>query len=329
MTNKPFRILLPLLFLTSIPIIAHCWGSWGHRHINKAAVFPLPQEMRSFYYNHIDYITESSVVPDLRKYWINDRQEGHRHFIDIEDFDTGFEGIPKEGAEAFKKYDSTFLSRTGILPWYIIEMTNKLTRAFKNKNKGEILFISSEIAHYIADAHMPLHTSSNYNGQLTGQNGVHSLWENTLPQTFGSQFNLHTPDAVYFSDITKHTWKIIEETHHLVQPLLEAEKRTREQFNELTMYKKDAEGKTVMFYNDPVFSDAYAATFQKELGSMVEKQMQRSIQQVASYWFTAWVNAGKPDLTELDSPQLTSKNRKNLKKEYRKWNTGKILYLVP
>ena len=146
-----------LLIATGISL-AFAWGSWGHKHINRAAVFALPAGMQSFYYNHIDSITESAVVPDLRRPLLNDKNEAPRHFIDIEDFKAPISELPKTSKEAYAKYDSAFLNKTGVLAWYIQEVTAKLTEAFRKKNKSEILFLSGELAHYVGDAHMPLHT---------------------------------------------------------------------------------------------------------------------------------------------------------------------------
>ena len=64
--------------------------------------------MRKFYYNHIDFITEGAVVPDLRRGLLNDKNESPRHYIDIEDFSTTISAFPKTSKEAYKKYDSTF-----------------------------------------------------------------------------------------------------------------------------------------------------------------------------------------------------------------------------
>lgn len=321
------RFILLSLSLALITSLALAWGNWGHKHINRAAIFALPEEMRVFYYNHIDYITESSVVPDLRRPLLNDKAEGPRHFLDVEDFKIPVADFPKTPKEGYKAYDSAFLARSGILPWYIQELMEKLTRAFKINNKSEILFLSSEIAHYIGDAHMPLHTSSNYNGQLTGQKGIHSLWESVLPPMFGNQFNFKTDKPLYISDITDYTWKMIDQSHSLVDSILRSDLRVRKNFDSTNMYKKDEAGNLVLYYNNPVYSDAYAASFQKEMGNMVEDQMRRSIYNISCYWFTAWVNAGKPYLPKLDDPDLTKQNRKNYKKEVKAWEKGKLLNL--
>ncbi len=320
--------LLAVLFVLAGGIV-FAWGSWGHKHISRAAVFALPDSMRTFYYNHIDYITESAVVPDLRRPLLNDRNEPPRHFIDIEDFGNGpIDSLPRTMAEAKAKYDSKFLEKYGILPWYIEDLMGKLTNAFRSKNKSEILFLSSEISHYVADAHMPLHTSSNYNGQLTGQNGVHSLWESMLPPMFGSGYNFHTASPEYINDITTYTWKMIAQSHSLVAPLLAAEKSVRKKFDSTNMYKRDANGNLVLFYNSPVFSDAYCTAFNNALGNMVEQQLRLSIYDITCYWYTAWTNGGKPDLTKLDDPHLTRQNRKIFKREYKEWKKGKLMNLT-
>lgn len=315
-----------LLIATSVSL-AFAWGSWGHKHINRAAVFALPAGMQSFYYNHIDYITESAVTPDLRRPLLNDKNEAPRHFIDIEDFKVPISELPKTSKEAYAKYDSGFLNKAGVLAWYIQDMTEKLTDAFRKKNKSEILFLSGELAHYVGDAHMPLHTSSNYNGQKTNQKGVHALWESTLPQMFGDAYNFRTEPAKYIPDVTAETWRMIAQSHSLVDTLLAVEKNVRNSFNTDNMYKKDSTGKTVLFYNSPVFSDEYAKKFHTDLGGMVERQLRLSIYDVSCYWYTAWVNGGSPNLISLDDPHLTKQNRKNYKRELKAWKKGKILNL--
>jgi hypothetical protein len=327
MKVRVLQVLFIFLFLLASVSLVFAWGRWGHKHISRAAVFALPENMQKFYYNHIDFITESAVIPDLRRSLINDKNEPPRHFIDVENFKTAVSDLPTDPKQAFEKYDSSFLKKNGYLPWYIEELTDKLTAAFKRRDKSEILFLSSELSHYIADAHMPLHTSANYNGQFTGQNGVHSLWESALPETFGNAFYFKTPQAVYIKDIPGKTFEMIAQSHSLVGTLLAKEKEVRSRFTKENMYKKDSTGKVVMFYSAPVFSYEYQKEFNEALGGMVEHQLQLSIYDVASYWYTAWVNGGKPNLTSMDDPHLTKQNKKNYKKELKAWKKGKLLNL--
>jgi hypothetical protein len=325
--SKIIKAIFLILFISGSINLLFAWGAWGHKHINRAAVFALPESMRKFYYNHIDFITEGAVVPDLRRGLLNDKNESPRHYIDIEDFHVPIADLPKTTKEAYAKYNSAFLNKTGNLPWYIQTLMLKLTIAFAKRNKSEILFLSAELAHYVADANMPLHTSSNYDGQLTHQKGVHALWESRIPELLGNNYNFKTETAEYIPDITAETWNIIAHSHSLVDTLLALEKQTMKNFNKDNLYKKDAAGKTVFYYNQPVFSDEYARQFNDSMNGMVEMQLRLSIQDVANYWYTAWVNGGSPDLLSLDDEHLTRQNRKNYKLEYKAWRKGKLLNL--
>jgi hypothetical protein len=144
---------------------------------------------------------------------------------------------------------------------------------------------------------------------------------------FGSAYDFKTAPAKYIPDIAAETWRIIGHSHSLVDTLLAIDRNVRKDFTPETMYKKDANGKTVMFYNSPVFSDEYAKQFNIALDGMVEQQLRLSIYDVACFWYTAWVNAGKPNLLSLDDPNLTKQNRKNYKRELKAWENGKILNL--
>jgi len=280
--------------------------------------------MRVFFYNHVDYVTQESTVPDLRKYTLNDKAENPRHFIDLENYGS-LDSLPKTLADAKLKYDDKFLQSNGILPWYIEDMMEKLTKAFKDKNKTDILFIASDLGHYLGDANMPLHTSSNYNGQMTNQKGIHALWEAQIPEMFGENFNFNVPDAKYIDDVPKETWNIIFNSHRLADTLLKKDQQLRAKFPADKMFKKDSTGAVAKGkFGAQVFSDDYAKQLNTLLNGMVENQMRASITCVANFWYTAWVNAGKPDLSGLDPQELTKRNEKPMQEEMDLWKKGKL-----
>jgi hypothetical protein len=318
--KRPFLLLILTIGLTPLLV---SWGIFGHEHINRAAVFALPQPLRTFFYNHIDYITQESTVPDLRKYTLNDKSENPRHFIDLENFGS-IDSLPKTLADAKLKYDDKFLQSNGILPWYIEEMMDKLTKAFKDKNKTEILFIAADLGHYIGDAHMPLHTSANYNGQMTNQKGIHALWESQLPEMFGNNYNFYTGDAKYIDNVSKETWNIIFTSHKLADTLLKKDLQLRATFPADKMFKKDSTGNAAKTkFGQQVFSEEYEKQLNASLNGMIENQLRASIASVADFWYTAWVNAGKPDLSALDPQELTKRNEKPMQDERMKWIYGK------
>jgi hypothetical protein len=321
------RLTIIVLLTATTLSLALAWGEWGHKHINHAAIFALPDSMRIFFFNHADFITEESVVPDIRKHTINDKAEGTRHFIDIEDYDKGsIDDLPRTFTEARAKYDSSFMQKNGILPWYIQEMMTKLTKAFKDKRKAEILFLAADLGHYLGDANMPLHTSSNHDGQLTNQKGIHSFWEAQLPEYFGDTYNLNVGQAAYISDITAETWNIIRHTHMLADTLLLIERNVKATFSKDKIFKTDSAGNVMKnIFGQPIHTSEYATAVHSAMNGMVQSQMRHAIKDLANYWYTAWVNAGRPDLSSLDSPALTNANSKQYKQELKLWNKGKLI----
>lgn len=311
-------------FALGIGFLTLSWGIVGHERINKAAVMALPHPLQVFFYNHIDFITQEASVPDIRKYALNYKDENPRHYFDMENFGAA-DTWPQTMEEAKKKYDAKFLNDNGILPWYIEDLMVKLTKAFKDKNRAEILFLAADLGHYVGDAHMPLHTSANHDGQLSDQKGIHSLWESRLPELFAKNYKLNVPQAHYYEDVHKATWDMINDTHSLAQPLLDIDKKLRTATPENEVFKMDADGKVLKSkYNTAVFSDEYAKKLNKDLNGMVEKQMRKAIEATASFWFTAWVNAGQPDLSNLDSPALTQRNNQALKDDLKLYQLGDL-----
>ena len=320
--NRNQRLVL-LLIVAFAPFFIF-WGAFGHEHINRAAVMALPEPLQMFFFNHVDFVTQESVVPDLRKYTLNDKSENPRHFIDLENFGSP-DTLPKTLAEAKKHYEEKFLQQNGILPWYIEEMMDKLTKAFKEKRKNEILFVAADLGHYIGDAHMPFHTSVNHDGQLTNQKGIHSFWESQLPEMFGKDYNYHTPEAQFIEDIQKETWRIIASSHRLVDSCLLVDKELTAKFASGNIYKSDASGTPVKNkFNQVTHSAEYSKAYHDALHGMIERQMRNAITATANFWFTAWVNAGKPNLDDLDTSDYTNNNRKELDNELKLWNKGKL-----
>lgn len=158
------------------------WGFFGHKRINRIAVFTLPPEIFGFYKEHIEFLTDHSVDPDKRRYAVEG--EAQCHYIDLDHYykpgENPFEIMPRKWKDAVEKFTEDTLQAYGIVPWHIQVMKFKLQRAFESKNVDLILKYSAEIGHYIGDAHVPLHTTENYNGQMSGQRGIHGLWESRL-----------------------------------------------------------------------------------------------------------------------------------------------------
>ena len=76
------------------------WGFFGHRRINRYAVFTLPQEMLPLFKGNIDFLTEHAVDPDKRRYAF--RLEAPRHFLDMDRYKDAC--LPENFVEAFSAF---------------------------------------------------------------------------------------------------------------------------------------------------------------------------------------------------------------------------------
>ena len=312
-----------ILFSACLLLIAEscfCWGFYGHRKINYYAVFLLPPEMLLFYKKHIHYISEHAVDPDKRRYAI--AVEGPRHYIDMDQYGNyPFLSLPRTWQAAVEKYTEDSLAQHGIVPWWIQTMLHRLTEAFKEKNQQKILRLSAEIGHYIGDAHVPLHTSSNHNGQLTNQRGIHGFWESRIPELLAEkEWDFFIGKAEFIKDPLSFTWKRVLESAAAADTVLKLEKQLSNHFR--------ADQKFAFEERNGILVRQYASAFTQQynrlLNNMVERRMRQSIFAVASFWFTAWVNAGQPDLKQLTNTTFSEEERIEMELLNKQWKEGVI-----
>lgn len=294
-------LLIGLLF--SLPAQAAApWGFFAHRRINELAVYTLPQEMFGFYKKHIEFIKEHAVDPDKRRYGVIG--EAERHFIDIDHFCKGiphcnpFNLMPRDWAEAKAEYSEDTLRAYGIVPWHIPVMKQRLTRAFLEKDVIRILRISTELGHYIGDAHVPLHTTENYNGQMTNQKGIHGFWESRLPELYEEDYDFFVGKADYISDPLRAAWEIVEGSHYGVDSVLTFERELNEEFPRDEKYSYEERGRVLT----QVYSEEYSEEYHRRLNGQVERRMRASVIMIGSMWFSAWVDAGQPNLDTFETP---------------------------
>lgn len=289
------------IVLVGVMVLCSSWGFFAHKRINHHAVFSLPSGMIRFYKSNIDFIAAHAIDPDKRRY--SDSLEAPRHFLDVDRYGVApFDSIPQKWKEAVAKYSEKKLLKNGTVPWHIEKTYTALVHAFQAKDSLRILRLSADLGHYIADAHVPLHTSENYNGQLSNQVGIHAFWESRLPELFADEYNYVVGIAQYIDNPLTGAWKIIQHTFRHKDSVLLIEARLNKQFtaDKKHEYSK-RKGKLTKQY-----SQEYSRAYHQALNGMVEHQMRFSIHKVASFWYSAWVDAGQPDLTgfKLSTPDV-------------------------
>ncbi len=318
--------LTTLVLLTAAAGLCLAWGTLGHERINRLAVLQLPAQPGQFFYNHLDFMTQEATVPDLRKYTLADRAEYPRHYADLENYGSR-DSLPADMKALKGKYSEEFLSRNGTLPWYLVELHEKLTKAFREKRKTEILFLAADMGHYVADAHMPLHTTVNHDGQLTDQKGIHAFWEAHLPELFADNYSYTYRPAEYVGNVREAVLNLLYESHSLVAELLSTEKHLRDTIPPVRRYEQgEHRNPRLNKFKQPVHSLYYARLWHQALNGMVERQMNKAVQRTADLWYTAWVNAGSPDLSGLDDVTTSNDNRKKRNRDIELFKKNKLTF---
>jgi len=317
---KPIcRLIIGLLLI----FLCSSWGFYAHYRINRLAVFTLPKAMAGFYRANIEFITQHAISADKRRYV--DSTEAPRHFLNADHYGKKpFNAIPQNWDDAVLKYSADTIVKYGTLPWTIQFDYYRLVKAFKEHDTTAILNTSANLGHYLADAHVPLHLTQNYNGQLTNQAGIHALWESRIPELFGDRYNYYAGKARYIQDPLAEAFKICRGSFNSVDTVLRFERILNRSFPVDKKYAFVMHGKK--YVKD--YSVAYARAYQKILRGMVERRMRSAILAVGSYWYSAWVDAGQPDLDKLVKQPLGSAEKRKLQHEETLYRTGKTLILT-
>ena len=305
-----------LFLLLSLYQQSFCWGFYAHKKINYYAVFLLPPEMIAFYKQNIDFLSEHAVDPDKRRYTV--KEEGARHYIDIDHYGTyPFNELPHNWDSAVTKFSIETIQQNGIVPWWLQTMAYRLTEAFKQKNVSGILKLSAEIGHYLADAHVPLHASSNHNGQLTGQRGIHGFWESRIPELLAeNKWDFFIGKAEYIKNPSDFIWKRVLESAAASDTVLKYEQQLTSRFPPDEKFSFENRNGVIIRQ----YSTAFSIAYDQLLKGMIERRMRQSILAVASFWYTSWVNAGQPDLTNLSGKDFTPEDVKEFEELNKAWS---------
>ena len=317
------KILLPLLLAALL--LAHgtagAWGFFGHRTITQVAVYELPAAMQAFYYRHLAEVVRLSTSPDERRN--SDPTEAPKHFIDIDHYseDDPFGKMPRQYDKAVEKFSADTIKKYGIVPWVIMDMKDSLTQAFRVSDTVAIIRYSAELSHYVGDSFVPLHTTINYDGQLTDQKGLHSLWESQLPERYINEYKLDGEPAKYVKDPLAAVWAVLQQSYGFLGETFDRASKIEKVMKPDVRYTFTHKyGKTSRRY-----SDAFADAYNKSVGGMVDYRLKGAPTLVSSLWLTAWQNAGKPDLGTMMTPaKATKEEKEKLSTELMAWKKNTL-----
>ena len=301
------KLIVYSLFFTILSGMCS-WGFHAHKTIHRHAIYTLPSKMSAFFQKHAHEVEERSVLADKRRY--TSESEACKHYIDIDLYGVSpFDSVPQNWFEAKEKFNEDTLKSRGILPWVINWQYKKLVWAMDSGSVEQVIYYASDLGHYISDACVPLHTTYNYNGQHSNQKGIHALWESRIPEAFSSNYEYYIGKTVYLDNPLKFAWELIEESNSLLDSTLSIEKKVTNNFLIDSKYRMNSTNGKIHNQYTHEFIEEYSTA----LNGMVERRLQRAILAVGSFWYSAWIDAGQPNLALL-KPHTDTEEEKTKQK---------------
>ena len=283
------------ILVIAAPVPAFAWGTAAHCFIMARAIDILPAELKPFFEHYRAELVVRVVDPDM---WRNAGwEEDHNHFVDFGMQELGpypFTALPREYGAALEKFGMTTLKKVGMLPWREAEEFGNLRRAFEGFARNasyaptDTVLFAAAAAHYIQDAHQPLHATNNYDGQLTQQNGIHARFETALFERMASKLTVTPGRVSAIRNPRDAAFDVLLASYQLVDELLKADKDA--------IAGKDS-------YDDEYFDRLFA-----RVRPMFEKRLADSVTATASVIVGAWEQAGKPAL-QIEMPRTVQKIR--------------------
>jgi hypothetical protein len=266
--------LLPLILLLAL-VPCFGWGEAAQRLIVNKAVDALPDEMLPFFQANRPFLVQHVTDPDEAA--ARNPASQRNDFIALDHYGPfPFTALPRSYSEALAKYGRRTLNAYGLLPWQIGVSSQKLTEAFRNHDWEQVRLAAAILAHYVAAAHDPFHTTTNSDGKPSGQPGANERFSTNLAGRYQQFFFVKPNQAAFIRDPTDHAFDMSLSAHSWLENVLLADARAR--------------------VGLPSYNDEYYDRFYAQAGAVLVRQLSDASTDVGSYWMTAWVNAGRPQL---------------------------------
>jgi len=266
-------LFLFVLLLTSTSSFG--WGESAERLITNKAVDTLPDEMLPFFVANRQFVVQHST--DVSE--ANDKNPGphNNDFIQIDHYGPfPFSALPRSYSAAVSRYSRRTVDQYGLLPWQIGLYSKRLTDDFHSHNWEESKITAALLAHYVEAAHDPFNTTTNFDGNLSGQPGVNERYDTGLIERYQLFFFVRPNEAAFIADPTDHAFEMVLAAHSMLEPILLSDR--------------------IAHQGEKAYSDEYYDRFYAQAGALLVRQLSEASTDVGSYWMTSWINAGRPQL---------------------------------
>ena len=267
------------------PHASYAWGLRTHRWIAERAIETLPEPLRAYYRENRERLSDDAVAPDVLLRKRDGEREERRHYVHLESYAKELEALANlEREEAEKRFGRRHVREAGWLPWVIVDHARGIERAMRRGDWKSAIRTSGFAAHYLGDAFMPLHTTSNFDGQKSAAGGgLHEALERGVIDrdlaafTTGIERNLATASTEPFTRPSVMT--LLRDVHRDVAPLVAAHEAAA---------RRAAVG-----------SDRYLDELDRKTRAILQRRLADSVHGVGSLWLSAWVAAGRPAVPAL------------------------------
>jgi hypothetical protein len=264
------------LAVLAFPTPDRAWGTGAERLVTGNAIETLPPDIRGFFESNREFLARHVTEP-LDLLAKNSFAERRNHYLYLDRYGKfPFDGLPRDYKAALNKYSKSKLESSGVLPWQIGVYSQKLTAAMRDHDWDQTRLAAAYLAAYVAQAHDPFHTTEDFDGHLSGQPGVDLRFGSNLVDRFSLFFPMRVDDASFLQDPTGHAFDAALSAHASLENILLADRRAREGQSDYT--------------------DEYFDRFYNLAGPILIRQLSDAATDIGSYWLSAWINAGRPQL---------------------------------
>jgi hypothetical protein len=274
-SGRAIALLCASAALAICPREAAAWGANAQKIVVNKAVDTLPPDVRPFFDANRAFLVLH--VSDPLDAETKTPSEKHNHVLYLDRYGRfPFTALPRVYKAAVGKYGKSKLESNGLLPWQIGVYNAKLTEALRLGHWEEAKLDAAILAGYVAEANDPFNATENFDGHLTNQTGINERFGITLVDRFSSFFPMRPNDASFISDPTDHAFESCLNAHSWLETILLADRNAH------------LAGKS---YDDEYFDRFYNLT-----AATLIRQLSDAATDIGSYWLTAWINAGRPQL---------------------------------
>ena len=276
---------LSLLFIL---LVFSSWGDIGHSMISFRINLSFNEEMQGFN-DWVFYLSEHSSDADWRKK--DDPQEGPKHYIDIDNYSSFVEHgkIPQDLDSCILLYGEEFVVENGTLPWATLASYDSVVNAMKQGRWNDAKKYAADLGHYVADGHMPMHITKNYDGQLSGNKGIHARYEIYMIERYQDQITYTGSPAAQIEDIPGYIFSYLYKNYAYMDSILLADNYATEMGN----------GNT---------TDTYYIALWERTENLTIEMFKNASHSLAELLYMAWIDAGRP---ALNGEPSTLKERKS------------------